>query len=117
MADSWLTESDVVNNNPILVNLWPGCLDHEPDALTLYLDAARVQCQAYLSNGTDEWEDPAEIPANWILAQVQQARALSMSALAQGRDALGGYGETVTIFPMDWQVKNLLRPARGLNVA
>lgn len=52
----------------------------------------------------------APVPDRLVLAQVMQARALYRSALAGSGDGIGADGLSVTVFPMDWTVKNLLRP-------
>lgn len=54
---------------------------------------------------------PVVVPDRYVAAQVLQTRALVRAGIADTGDMTGGYGETVTVFPMDWQVKALLRPA------
>lgn len=53
------------------------------------------------------------VPENYVAAQVLQCRALVRAGVVGSGDQTGGYGETVTVFPMDWTVKALLRPRRG----
>lgn len=73
--------------------------------------AAYGQCMDFL-NGRDEPRTPAEA-ARWRIAQTMQARAL-IRAQTTGADSTQGMdGMSVTVFPMDWTVKNLLRPKRG----
>lgn len=76
------------------------------------LSAAYEQCAAFAPVLTAE--QIASPPANYKLAQVMQARALYRSLKAGSGDTMGDDGMTVTVFPMDWTVKNLLRPKRGL---
>src|SRR5665647_2405660 len=86
--------------------------------LARYLGAAHEQCVAFLPYTTDPATGvqtptiPDPVPDTFVLAQVFQARALYRSALAGSGDAIGADGLSVTVFPMDWTVKNLLRPKR-----
>lgn len=108
---TWLTADDAR-----LAALWPGAFDFDETVRGVYLDAARVQCEEYL--GADRLAAAGlDIPSNWVLAQVQQARSLSMAATVNSNDELGGFGETFAIFPMDWKVINLLRPKQPLGIA
>jgi len=90
----------------------------EEPGLTRYLQAAYEQCMDFLPYTTDPetgvqtTTPPAPATARFVLAQVLQARALYRSALAGSGDAIGADGLSVTVFPMDWTVKNLLRPRR-----
>jgi len=98
----------------------------DADALARYLGAAYEQCLDFLPYITVSVTDPVTgevtetfepvipttIPERFVLAQVFQARALYRSALAGSGDAIGADGLSVTVFPMDWTVKNLLRPKR-----
>lgn len=97
----WLTSSDVD-----LASFWPGSIDLDPDALDAYLAAARKQCEDF----APPLEVGAPVPHEYRLAQALQARALARSGIVGSGDQLGGYGETVSVFPMDWTVKRLLRP-------
>lgn len=107
---------------------WPGIGDlDEPDALAL-LTSALEQCQAYAPDvtaaagvsgaqitdtDTDGTVVEAHAPESWRLAQALQARALYRSGIAGSGDQIGVDGLSVTVFPMDWTVKNLLRPRAG----
>lgn len=85
----------------------------DPDVLARYLTAAYEQCLEFLPHDAQgQPVVPSPTPDRLPLAQVMQARALYRSALAGGGDQIGGDGLTVTVFPMDWTVKNLLRPRR-----
>ncbi|MBX9243416.1 hypothetical protein ICW40_01170 [Actinotalea ferrariae] len=86
-----------------------------PDDLTVlasYLQAAYEQCVAFLPAGTWPVDGVTTIPERWKLAQIMQARALYRSGLAGDGNQIGVDGLQVTVFPMDWTVKNLLRPRR-----
>lgn len=97
------------------------------DAVTqLYLEVATVSCLAYAPALDPEDTEPLDpqdeesdlvqsIPAHYFLAIVTQARNLKNAGVApvQGGDFDGsGYG--VTVYPLDWSVKQMLRPERGL---
>jgi len=56
----------------------------------------------------------APIPTNYRQGQLMQARALWQSTLANSSDQINGDGFTVTVYPMDRTIKNLLRPKRGV---
>lgn len=121
----WLTPAQTLEGP-----YWPQCdLDvHELDAL---LTSARIQCEEYApavkhaaqvrdATGLDADAGgvvtSALVPETWRQAQALQARALWRSSQAGGNDQIGGDGLTVTVFPLDWNVKRLLRPQRGLPV-
>lgn len=111
---TWLTKDD-----GRLVDFWPQSVDVASEtALVNYLDAARIQCETYLGPARVQAAEAAgEIPPNWIIAQAMQAKALATSPFVNQDDGLGGFGETVSIFPMDWKVQNLLRPRGGMSTA
>jgi hypothetical protein len=76
------------------------------------LEAARTACITFapaLYAG-----DP--IPTGYRLAQLMQARAIWNSTKAGAQDSFGPDGLTVTVFPLDWNIKALLRPKRGKTV-
>lgn len=118
----WLTAEEAV-----VAPYWPTC-DLEAEELTALLASAQVVCEDYapgvayaggVKGATiDEVDDDdipteATVPENWRLAQSMQARALWRSSAAGSGDQIGGDGLTVTVFPMDWTVKALLRPPHG----
>jgi hypothetical protein len=45
-----------------------------------------------------------------------QARAIWNATKTGPADSLGADGLTVTVFPLDWNIKALLRPKRGCPV-
>jgi len=93
-------------------------MDAPDDDLVLasYLMAAYEQCLAFLPYTVDKETGvrsaivPDPVPERFVLAQLMQARALYRSGIAGSDDAIGPDGLSVTVFPMDWTVKNLLRP-------
>lgn len=97
----WVDTEDVIDE-------WADAPDGE--LLASYLDAAYEQCVEYLPPETDL--DPETVPARWPKAQLMQARALYRAVAAGSGDQIGADGMTVTVFPMDWTVRNLLRPRR-----
>lgn len=80
----------------------------DDDELQIVLDAAYGQCVAF-APAAPETPSVAD-EARFATAHVMQARALYRSATAGGGDSFGGEGFTVTVFPLDWSVKLLLRP-------
>jgi hypothetical protein len=91
---------------------WPNVSEVEDFALSSLLTSARIQCEAF----APALPEGAEVPENYRFAQALQARALYRAGLAGTGDQIGADGLTVTVFPMDWQVKALLRPKRGVPV-
>ncbi|MFT3862043.1 hypothetical protein [Micropruina sp.] len=87
--------------------LWPGASDYGFD-LDFPLQCAAIQCALF----APPIDDGAPVPDNYLAAQVLQARALVRAGIVGDSDR-AGLGETVAVFPMDWTVKNLLRPKRG----
>lgn len=82
------------------------------DDVFLYqiLESAKVQCVEYapaIAAG-------AVIPANYLQAQVMQARALYQSVIANQNDNIGVEGFTVRVFPLDFTIRALLRPKKAI---
>ena len=90
---------------------WADAEQMSDEELTRYLAAAYEQCAAY---APDLDVDQTVIPSRLVQAQVMQARAIWRALSAGDGDQLGPDGFRVTVYPMDWTVKNLLRPRRGL---
>ena len=114
MTTGWLTSGQVSQ----VARYWPGAADLDLDELGALLASAAIQCDAYApkitytvtnEDGTTEnFEGYAT--DNYLHAQVLQARALYRSTMAGSGDQIGLDGQAVTVFPMDWTVKLLLRP-------
>lgn len=80
--------------------------------LWFYLEAAEVAVAAYAPDPNDwPWSLP-EPPI--VLAQVMQARSIYNAVAASPSGDFDGSGYGLTAIPLDWQVKQLLRPQRGL---
>ena len=100
---SWV---DITTDVELLDVQWADRPDVEAVVQDL-LDAAHIQCQKFLG------AEPATVTANLKLAEMLQARALHRSGYV-GTGNAAGSEFPVTIFPMDWNVKRLLRPASGV---
>ena len=82
------------------------------DDVFLYqiLDSAKTQCIEY----APALAANAVIPANYLQAQVMQARALYQSVIANQNDNIGVEGFTVRVFPLDFTIRALLRPKKAI---
>lgn len=113
----WLSfdpESDDPAALETLEAYWPNVAEVPADSIGRYLAAAARQCEEFAPALPAE---PAPLPDGYHLAQAMQARALWRSGTVGGGDQYGGGEFTVTVFPMDWTVKALLRPKRGPVIA
>lgn len=108
-VERWFTAADRDAPDSPLVELWPGSLDLSTEALEVYLQAAAAQCSEY----APAVADGEPVPSAYRLAQTLQARALSRAGTIGVADT-DGMLDTVTVFPMDWTVKALLRPRVGI---
>lgn len=119
----WLTPEETIEGP-----YWPQC-DLELDELAMLLTSARIQCEEYAPDVAyaagvrgatvvlvDDVVTVTAVPESWRQAQALQARALWRSGAAGSGDQIGGDGLSVTVWPLDWNVKRLLRPQRGLPV-
>ena len=94
--------------------LWADAGSMADDTLQLLLDSANEDCFAFLDpidgiNPTGE-----AITSSMRLAEIYQARARYNAVKSAGDgNNVGPDGMTVTVFPLDWQVQQLLRPRRG----
>lgn len=103
--DGWLSDIE----SPEVEAYWPDAPLGEPGTLAAMLASARIQCEAF----APDLGATVDIPANYRHAQVLQARALYRAGMAGSDSRIGVDGQAVTVFPMDWTVKALLRPKRG----
>ena len=90
--------------------LWPQAPD-EDAVLFMLLESAKAACIAFapvLPVGTI-------VPVSYRQAQFQQARASWLAMSATMDSSVGDNEFAVTVFPLDWNVKQLLRP-KGLPV-
>lgn len=90
---------------------WP---DPSSGALLEMLDVAKAQVLAYApSRIVADIAATGEVPDNYRLAQFRQAKNLwrADSANSQGDMSEGEF--SYTPHPLDWHVKQLIRPRRG----
>ena len=106
MATSWNTPAEAKK-------VWADANSFADPDLQMLLDSAHIDCFTFLDpmDGVDP--EPAAANASMKLAEIYQARARYQAILAAGDDQVGPDGATVTVFPLDWQVKQLLRPTPG----
>ncbi len=103
---TWLTDEQAIA-------LWADAANLEPDVLTLLLDSAYEDCVEFLPC-LPEGEDYADMATpSRMLAQAYQAKSRYNALLAGNDGAVGPEGNSLTLFPLDWQVKQLLRPKKG----
>lgn len=84
-------------------------VDAPGEDVTLYslLHSARVACE--------EFAPVVDVvPEHYRRAQLLQAIGVWNSSRATSADRLGAGEFSVTVFPLDWNVKQLLRPKAGL---
>jgi hypothetical protein len=100
LVDGWLTLEQTRQR-------WP---DAPLDLTYLYsiLRSAKIQCIDYAP--MLDVLDP--IPANYVQAQLMQARGIYTSFISNQNDNIDGQFP-VRVFPMDWNIKALLRPKSG----
>lgn len=77
--------------------------------LAEWLASAYAECEAYapaLAVGVD----PSE---NLRVAQIYQARATWRALSENTQNQMGPDGYQIIVYPLDWTVKQMLRPKRG----
>lgn len=92
----------------------------DDEQLTELLEVAKQAVLAYapaLPEGSYTLEDgmvvmvgPDTVPINYRAAQLMQARNVWNSSKASPTGDFDGGSYSLTTFPLDWQVKQLLRP-------
>lgn len=105
MATWWLTGAEG------LFDVWPDAGTLDQAVLTSLLEVAKEQVIIYAPAGT-----PTEggIPERLALAQLRQAQNIHRAITVDGGGQIGdGEGYAITTYPLDWHVKNLIRPKRG----
>lgn len=97
--------------DPRLCVLWPDYVNYDDtdDGLSFVLYCARVQCEDF----APALAEGATVPENYVAAQVLQTRALVRLGIVGDNGGANSVGDVVQLFPMDWSVKNLLRPKKG----
>lgn len=94
--------------------MWADAGNLADESLQLLLDSAHIDCFAWLDplDGVDP--TGAAMTASMKLAEIYQARARYNAVKSAGEgNRVGADGMTVTVFPLDWQVQQLLRPKAG----
>lgn len=94
-------------------NVWREARTMHESELDELLAVAREECEEFAY--PEDVADPSNIPARVALAHRLHAQAIWNSQKTSGRDDdVTLSGQSVTVYPMDWQVKNHLRPKRGV---
>ena len=106
---AWLTTDDV---ELIEAFGFTDAGDLAQEVLSSFLDIAKEACIAY----APPLAPYARIPESWRMAQAMQARNLFQSGVAAPAEPGEGGTYGITARPLDWQVKQLLRPRRGIGV-
>jgi len=104
----WLVVCDPADEwyNPITARLdWAGCPDPDGTMFRL-LEVARDQVQAY----GPKLDDGAPVPERYRAAQLIQARNTWNASLTNGDAQVDAGGFVVNVRPLDWAVKQLIRP-------
>ena len=110
MASTWIEDGA----DSRLAALWPGAVDYGDD-LVFPFAVAKVQCERYAPVLVpDEVTGLIDVPDHYVAGQVLQCRALVRAGLVGDGGGAGGIEDAVTLFPMDWTVKNLIRPRKGM---
>jgi hypothetical protein len=94
--------------------IWADAANLADTSLQLLLDSAHIDCFTWL-DPIDGVDPPGEaVNASMKLAEIYQARARLTAVTSAGEgNQIGADGMTVTVFPLDWQVQQLLRPKSG----
>lgn len=101
---------------------WPDAVHLPAPALARLLGVAYEQCapRARIADpGTGlwrRWTDGDPVPERLREAQLQQARAVWTFERTGGGDMIGGDGQTLRVYPMGWQVEQLLFPDEAVGM-
>jgi hypothetical protein len=82
----------------------------DDDTLDDLLEVARVAVLAY----APVMAEGAEIPVSYAAAQLMQARNVWNSSKVSTSGEFGGGDYVLRPHPLDWQVKQLIRPRRAV---
>jgi hypothetical protein len=111
-----MAEIGWVDTETDLDTSWPDAINLDVETLGTLLQAAYEQCLAFLPHkrvdGALVPNVPTPVPSRYRMAQIMQARALWRSTKVESNNNMGSDDFPVTVFPMDWTVKNLLRPKK-----
>jgi len=108
---SWLTPSDLSDE-------WADVGRIDFPMLKRFLDVARDQVIAYAPRRFRQQVEEhgildVDVPESYALAQFRQAQNLYRASVADTDGQIGDEGFAITVYPLDWHVKNLIRPRRG----
>jgi len=95
---------------------WGDDAPFNDDVLTELLEVSKLQIIAYAPT-LPEPEDPeAEevIPTNYRLGQLRQAQNLWTAGQVDSSGEIGDGSFAVRPHPLDWVIKQILRPRRGV---
>lgn len=101
---TWLTGAET----DLIESVWSDARDLTAPAVAMYLGAAREACEAYAPP-----QPTTGVPDSWRIAQAMQARSIYNAAFASSGSDFDGGGYTPAVHPLDWQVRQLLRPKLG----
>lgn len=96
--------------DPRLHVLWPGAVDYPAEDLAFPLYVARIQVERF----GPVLAEADVVPETYVAGQILQTRALVRAGYTGDNNTAGSFEETVTVFPLDWTVKQLIRPKRGM---
>ena len=102
----------------LLVDEWADAARISDEMLALLLDVARDQVIAYAPRKfqllVSEVGVNVDIPESYVLAQIRQTQNLYRASVTDAGGQIGdGESFAITVFPLDWHVKQLIRPNRG----
>lgn len=103
---------------------WPDAEFIEDDTLDELLEVAKLQVTTFAPALADTATvidgyvvaDPDPVPVNYRMAQRVQARNIWNAARVNPEGTTGEGDFVLRPFPLDWHVKQLLRPKRGIPV-
>lgn len=109
---TWYTSADA--DHPVVIDLWTDAAQLSPETMDMLLGIARDQVVAYAPPSTLSGVDGQPLYERIAMAQLRQAvnlyRASGVDTGGQNGDP-GGFA--VTPRPLDWHIKNLIRPPKG----
>lgn len=82
----------------------------DTNTITVYLEAAKSQVLAY----APPLDDGAPIPQSYAIAQLMQTRNIWNASKVSPAGNIGDGSFASTPFPLDWMVRQMLRPRRGI---
>ena len=101
-------------NDLLWEQVWADAPRADIEAFTLMFTAAQQQCETYAKALVPNDDDEIDVPENYRLALILQTRSLWQVAVTDPSGMIGADGFQVRLYPMDWNVKKLLRPGRAV---